>query len=849
MRQWVTGVLVVLVIILACAIPIEQEITPTPDPTLDGVSMTTIDKQVAYSVDDITISVGLTTAYLTTDYITAGFVALYGLNSMSSGARFRGITIPRYANITSAYIELYAESETATITDVCIKGEKSATPAVFSDGAGGYTDFVGRSWTDKYTSWHITAAAWDIGNYIQSPSIIDIVQELVDAYDYSSGVMSFLWGNVMESSDDFKQAYQWDYDESTTYSAKLHIEYEPYVSVPTRIPFKVAGRSTPTGTISTAVDDATITGSGTNFTKWCEGDKIQLPDTNWYTISSIASDTSLEIDETYGADTSAQSYHMRHIDFVMPITVHKETEVQPITACALVSDKAASAGQGVACDGEYLYTSANVALYKKRRDATAITSNLTPLVGGSGGDLDQINSIYIHTDGKLYIGANNHPTGNLGYIRVYNQSDLAYVEEHQVQNYTCEGCCWDEDEECWWVVYHNYGYLAKYNSSWVYQTEYALSEHDYYQSVTKIGKYFYLPQHTESKVHVYSWTGSGFTYGHEITLTGINPVYGVQGGQVEDNTDIFWFAGRTEFGGTANAYKATPPPQGIYLGKNVRGDFYDVEFRDTDAKTLLKKFADYGADYSAGNYLTIYVKFPIIEEEGTDTTYYVYFDNDTEATDTSDIANTFLWAEDFVSIADWTTVTGSPSVSSGILTIPDGSGTAQELYRSLSLLIGDGIKFVARYKLQTGGTVPAGDVSIQLARDDSEGDYYNHFYYESYTYDKMEVYIGSAVKLALGASSDLAVPDTSYHVFELTKHPDDEWSYIKDGATIEIDSAADEITTSLIDQVRLKSERDEALYFDYIYITKNAYLNPVITAIEDAIIILRRGFENFQVVW
>lgn len=67
-----------------------------------------------------------------------------------------------------------------------------------------------------------------------------------------------------------------------------------------------------TGTITATNGDATVTGSGTswNTTTNAEvGEYIQLPDTKWYKIVTIASDTSLEIEVEYqGSTQSGQSY-------------------------------------------------------------------------------------------------------------------------------------------------------------------------------------------------------------------------------------------------------------------------------------------------------------------------------------------------------------------------------------------------------------------------------------------------------------------------------------------------------------------------------------------------------------
>lgn len=67
-----------------------------------------------------------------------------------------------------------------------------------------------------------------------------------------------------------------------------------------------------TGTITVTNGDATITGSGTSWntaTNAEVGEYIQLPDSKWYKIASIASDTSLEIELSYqGSTLAGQSY-------------------------------------------------------------------------------------------------------------------------------------------------------------------------------------------------------------------------------------------------------------------------------------------------------------------------------------------------------------------------------------------------------------------------------------------------------------------------------------------------------------------------------------------------------------
>ena len=67
-----------------------------------------------------------------------------------------------------------------------------------------------------------------------------------------------------------------------------------------------------TGTITATNGDNTVTGSGTTWATTTNaevGEYIQLPDTKWYKIVSIASNTSLDVEITYqGATLAGQSY-------------------------------------------------------------------------------------------------------------------------------------------------------------------------------------------------------------------------------------------------------------------------------------------------------------------------------------------------------------------------------------------------------------------------------------------------------------------------------------------------------------------------------------------------------------
>jgi len=226
------------------------------------------------------------------------------------------------------------------------------------------------------------------------------------------------------------------------------------------------------------------------------------------------------------------------------------------------------AHQGVASDGTYLYNSLGSAgvgkLYRRNKTTGAIiASNLTALVGGTA--MQQINSIHVYGD-YLYVGANNYSiTPMLGYIRVYNKGDLAYVEEHQVKDYWCEGCAFYDD--AWWVVYCGLSdvIVSKYNSGWAWVADYTLSFPQAifdpslkgYQGIIWIGDYIYVNIHEGNIPHtcdVYKWNGISFD---EIARLDRPTSYCTQSLCQEPGEDIIWWAERDTSTGFYNIVKSS----------------------------------------------------------------------------------------------------------------------------------------------------------------------------------------------------------------------------------------------------------------------------------------------------
>jgi hypothetical protein len=81
------------------------------------------------------------------------------------------------------------------------------------------------------------------------------------------------------------------------------------------------------GTITATHNSTAIVGAGSPpplFVYWNVGDRIQLPDSNWYTLAAITDNTHLTLSTPYlGTTTSGASYAMERINYPIELTVHR----------------------------------------------------------------------------------------------------------------------------------------------------------------------------------------------------------------------------------------------------------------------------------------------------------------------------------------------------------------------------------------------------------------------------------------------------------------------------------------------------------------------------------------------
>jgi len=114
-----------------------------------------------------------------------------------TAVRFRNVAIPAGATIVRAYV-VFTKYGAANGTDciVDIYGEDNATPAAFST----YADYTARARTTATIEWNVPD--WDGSDHLTTPDISNIIQEIVDRGDWSSGNDLAVFVQESASDDD-----------------------------------------------------------------------------------------------------------------------------------------------------------------------------------------------------------------------------------------------------------------------------------------------------------------------------------------------------------------------------------------------------------------------------------------------------------------------------------------------------------------------------------------------------------------------------------------------------------------------------------------------------------------------
>lgn len=175
--------------------------------------MVTLDYQVATGADDGYWS-GSSTFNKSTVNLPLG--GSYG-NSRNIFCRWAGVTIPAGAKITSAYVSFRFYGYSGTPPECTLYFEDAANPSAVSSASDGN----GR----VRTTANIDVTGPTSGEWWDTDSIVSIIQELVDSYDYGAGsAMQMIILGYPSSYSSQQSAYE-DGDSDGLWAPKLHIEY------------------------------------------------------------------------------------------------------------------------------------------------------------------------------------------------------------------------------------------------------------------------------------------------------------------------------------------------------------------------------------------------------------------------------------------------------------------------------------------------------------------------------------------------------------------------------------------------------------------------------------------------
>mgnify|MGYP006883556643 CR=1 FL=1 len=182
-------------------------------PGRHGDSVVTLDYQVSTPGDD---------GYWTTNLGFSYDDVVLPLGGQSGSpikvfCRWTGITIPAGAKITSAYVSFRFYSYYGTPPKCTLYFEDAANPSAISSVSDG---------DDRVkTTANIGVTGPTSGGWWNTGSIVSIIQELVDSYDYSSGAaMQMIIIGAASYGASLQYAYEDGYP-AGSWAPKLHIEY------------------------------------------------------------------------------------------------------------------------------------------------------------------------------------------------------------------------------------------------------------------------------------------------------------------------------------------------------------------------------------------------------------------------------------------------------------------------------------------------------------------------------------------------------------------------------------------------------------------------------------------------
>ena len=141
--------------------------------------------------------------------------------------RFANVTIPQGSTITSAYVKWTAESnKTGTVVNVRIYANDVDNPTAPTD----QTEANALDLTSASVDWD-NVASWTGSTQYNSPSIVTVIQEIINRVGWSSGqALMCLFKDNGSDSGEYRSGTQIDYDSGSA-KAELHVEWTVGVNV------------------------------------------------------------------------------------------------------------------------------------------------------------------------------------------------------------------------------------------------------------------------------------------------------------------------------------------------------------------------------------------------------------------------------------------------------------------------------------------------------------------------------------------------------------------------------------------------------------------------------------------
>lgn len=374
-------------------------------------------------------------------------------------------------------------------------------------------------------------------------------------------------------------------------------------------------------------------------------------------------------------------------DYQMKVVVHKGAGAAYAGEFPYVSklsgvipvDPAPDHAEGVCSDGTWLYASSRHDISKMSKLGVIDTTYTDKHLDGT--PMTQVNGIYLKGD-YFYVGSNNYNViPKYGYIKVYNKSDMSYYTEHQVKDHWCEGATYYKGS--WWVTYWDWMFISRYNDSWEWVADYALSLGEtHVQGIFTDEEYLYLCcSDPEDSLAVYRWTGAGaFVALERSPISGM--VAAAQSGGKEPGEDYVWIVDQVLDGTPGDIFKYNLNYNHVFLNDHCQGDFADIRFTKSDGITELDHWLQ---DYTVDDKAIFWVEFNSIPVSPNSATFYICCGNAVVGSGSNGV-DTFILFDDFLGgaldgakwqdagWAGYAGVSGFYTVAGSLLTITGDGG-------------------------------------------------------------------------------------------------------------------------------------------------------------------------------